>query len=171
MPLDRLYAGWRRRYVELASSGDHDEADADACVFCRLADGPIDAATGVVELTQTTFVVLNAFPYGSGHVLVLPRRHVAAISGLTDEESAALWRAATRSVAAIEAAYRPDGANLGANLGRAGGAGIPGHLHLHVLPRWGGDTNFMTAIAETRVLPEDLDDTFVKLRDAFAALG
>ena len=171
MPLDRLYAGWRRRYVELASSGDHDEADEDACIFCQLADGPIDVATGVVELTETTFVVLNAFPYGSGHVLVLPRRHVAAISGLTDEESAALWRATTRSVLAIEAAYRPDGANLGANLGRAGGAGIPGHLHLHVLPRWGGDTNFMTAIAETRVLPEDLDDTFTKLRDAFAALN
>lgn len=170
MPLDRLYAGWRRRYVELATSSTHDDADEAACVFCGLADGPVDLATGVVELTELSFVVLNAFPYGSGHVLVLPRRHVAAIGDLTDAESRSLWTAATRSIAAIEAAYHPDGANLGANLGRAGGAGIPGHLHLHVLPRWGGDTNFMTAIAETRVLPEDLDDTFAKLRDAFAAL-
>ena len=143
MPLDRLYAGWRRRYVELASSGAHDDADEGACVFCALADGPIDGATGVVELTELTFVVLNAFPYGSGHVLVLPRRHVATIGALSDEESSALWGAATRSVRAIEAAYRPDGANLGANLGRAGGAGIPGHLHLHVLPRWGGDLSLI----------------------------
>lgn len=169
MPLDRLYAGWRRRYVELATSAGPED-DAGACIFCRLADEPIDVATGVVERTDTTFVCLNAFPYGSGHVLVLPRRHVATIGGLTDAESADLWRSATRSLRAIEAAYHPDGANLGANLGRAGGAGIPGHLHLHVLPRWGGDTNFMTSIAETRVLPEDLDETFVKLRDAFAAL-
>jgi diadenosine tetraphosphate (Ap4A) HIT family hydrolase len=170
MPLDRMDAGWRRRYVELTTSGANDDADPRACVFCGLADGPVDASTWVVELTELAFVVLNAFPYGSGHVLVLPRRHVATIGELTDDESSALWAAATRSLRAIEAAYRPDGANLGANLGRAGGAGIPGHLHLHALPRWDGDTNFMTAIAETRVLPEDLGDTFVKLRDAFAAL-
>jgi ATP adenylyltransferase len=171
MPLDRMYAGWRRQYVELASTGVHGEDEAPAaCIFCQLADGPVGVATGVVELTDTTFVVLNAFPYGSGHVLVLPRRHVATLAELTEAESAALWSAATRSVRAIEAAYRPDGANLGANLGRAGGAGIPGHLHLHVLPRWDGDTNFMTSIAETRVLPEAPEDTFEKLRDAFAAL-
>lgn len=170
MPLDRLYAGWRRRYVELASSGASADDDADGCIFCGLADGPVDRATGVVERTELAFVVLNAFPYGSGHVLVLPRRHVATIGDLSEAESAALWAATTRSIRAIEAAYHPDGANLGANLGRAGGAGIPGHLHLHVLPRWGGDTNFMTSIAETRVLNEDLDVTFDKLRDAFAAL-
>jgi diadenosine tetraphosphate (Ap4A) HIT family hydrolase len=171
MPLERLAAGWRRHYVELATSGAHDTDDEAACIFCQLADGPVDAATRVVELTELSFVVLNAYPYGSGHVLVVPRRHVATLGALTDSESAALWGAATRSVRAIEAAYHPDGANLGANLGRAGGAGIPGHLHLHVLPRWDGDTNFMTAIAETRVLPEDLTDTFVKLRAAFAELA
>jgi diadenosine tetraphosphate (Ap4A) HIT family hydrolase len=171
MPLDRLYAGWRRRYVERTTSGAHDDASEAACVFCGLANGPVDLSTGVVELTELAFVVLNAYPYGSGHVLVLPRRHVATIGALSEAESAALWAAATRAVAAIEAAYQPDGANLGANLGRAGGAGIPGHLHLHVLPRWDGDTNFMTAVAETRVLPEALEDTFAKLRDAFAALG
>jgi ATP adenylyltransferase len=168
MPLDRLYAGWRRRYVERATTAHHDD---DACVFCELRDGPVDVSTGVVDLQPRTFVVLNAFPYGSGHVLVLPRRHVATLPELSEEESAELWRSTTRALRAIEAAYHPDGANLGANLGWAGGAGIPGHLHLHALPRWGGDTNFMTAVAETRVLPEDLGDTFVKLRDAFAGLA
>ena len=168
MPLERLFAGWRRSYVEGATAAG--EAD-QGCVFCGLSDGPVDDSTGVVDLDELAFVVLNAYPYGSGHVLVLPRRHVAGIPELTPAESAALWRATTRALRAIEVAYAPDGANLGANLGWAGGAGIPGHLHLHALPRWGGDTNFMTAVAETRVLPEDLGDTFVKLRDAFAGLA
>ena len=136
-----------------------DDADGDACIFCALADGADRRGhRGRRPRPSTTFVVLNAFPYGSGHVLVLPRRHVARIDELD--------RRRVRGPVAVgdagrsgpsRSAYRPDGANLGANLGRAGGAGIPGHLHLHVLPRWGGDTNFMTAIAETRVLPESLD--------------
>jgi len=170
MPLERLYAGWRRRYVEQATS--HEGADGEGgCIFCDLADGPVDDVTGVVYLDEFTFVVLNAFPYGSGHVLVLPRRHVAGVQGLEELESAALWRSTTRALRAVDVAYHAEGANLGANLGRAGGAGIPGHLHLHVLPRWGGDTNFMTAVAETRVLPEALEESFVKLRDAFEAIA
>ncbi len=168
MGLDRVAAGWRRRYVEASTSA---ERDAGGCVFCRLSAGPVDVSTGVLELSESSFVVLNAYPYGSGHVLVLPRRHVASIAELTAGESADLWRSTTRAIAAIESAYHPDGANLGANLGRAGGAGIPGHLHLHALPRWDGDTNFMTTIAETRVLPEALDETFSKLAPAFAALA
>jgi len=169
MALERLYAGWRRQYVEQATApGD---GAAGPCVFCELADGPVDETTGVVHLDERTFVVLNAFPYGSGHVLICPRRHVAAVGDLEGEESAELWRSATTALAAVEAAYRPDGANLGANLGRAGGAGIPGHLHLHVLPRWDGDTNFMTAVAETRVLPESLEATFAKLAAAFKAIA
>jgi ATP adenylyltransferase len=170
MPLERLYAGWRRQYVEGASAAHHDD-DHGECVFCGLADGPVDDTTGVVYLDALTFVVLNAFPYGSGHVLVLPRRHVAGLGDLGEEESQALWRASVLAVRAIELAYAPEGANLGANLGRAGGAGIPGHLHLHVLPRWAGDTNFMTAVVETRVLPEALEDTFAKLHEAFTSLA
>ena len=171
MALDRLYAGWRRRYVEQASAGTSGaDADPSGCVFCGLADAPIDAASGVVDRSETSFVVLNAYPYGSGHVLVLPRRHVSAVAELTEDESNGLWREATRALRAIEEAYRPDGANLGANLGRAGGAGIPGHLHLHVLPRWEGDTNFMTSIAETRIVNEDLDVSFGKLRAAIERL-
>jgi ATP adenylyltransferase len=170
MPLDRLYAGWRRRYVEEATATEHHHGP-EACVFCHLADGPIEESTGVVYLDELSFVVLNAFPYGSGHVLVLPRRHAANVQDLSADESASLWSATTRAIRAIEGAYHPDGANLGANLGRAGGAGIPGHLHLHVLPRWGGDTNFMTTVAETRVLPEPLEDTFAKLKTAFEDLA
>ncbi len=165
MPLARMDASWRRRYVEQVTS-----TRPDSCVFCELADGPCDASTGVVELNETCFVVLNAYPYGSGHVLVLPRRHVARLEDLDERESPQLWTTTLRALRAIELAYAPDAANLGANLGRAAGAGIPDHVHLHVLPRWEGDTNFMTAVSETRVLPEALDDTFAKLRGAFAAI-
>ena len=160
MALERLDASWRRSYVEQASTGH----------FCALADAPMDEGSGVVDRDATSFVVLNAFPYGSGHVLVLPRRHVAGIDELDESESAGLWGATTRALRAVALAYRPDGANLGANLGRAAGAGIPGHLHLHVLPRWGGDTNFMTSVAETRVLPESLAVSFAKLRAAYGEL-
>jgi len=170
MPLERLFAGWRRQYVEQAS-GEPSEGAGSPCVFCDLADGPVDDSTGVVHLAERTFVVLNAYPYGSGHVLICPRRHVASVAELDEGESLELWGSATLALRAVDVAYRPDGANLGANLGRAGGAGIPGHLHLHVLPRWGGDTNFMTAVAETRVLPEALEASWSKLASAFASLG
>ena len=116
---------------------------------------------------QLTFVVLNAYPYASGHVLVLPLRHVGSLGELTEAESAELWSATRRAVATIEAAYDPDGVNMGANLGRAAGAGLPSHVHLHVLPRWAGDTNFMTSVAETRVLPETLGLSWKRLTDAW----
>ena len=110
---------------------------------------------------------MNAYPYASGHVLVLPLRHVASLDACTDAESAELWAATRRAVAAIGTAYEPDGLNMGANLGRAAGAGIPGHVHLHVLPRWSGDTNFMTSVAETRVLPETLTLSWKRVTDAW----
>ena len=108
--------------------------------------------------------ILNAYPYGSGHVLVMPTRHVGDLAEVGGAERAALWDAVHDAVAAVTAAYHPGGVNVGANLGRAAGAGIPGHLHVHVLPRWEGDTNFMTSVAETRVLPEPLSETWRKLR-------
>jgi ATP adenylyltransferase len=116
----------------------------------------------------STFVVLNAYPYASGHLLVLPLRHVGGLGELTELEVTEVWTATRRAVAAIEAAYDPDGLNLGANLGRASGAGIPAHVHLHVLPRWSGDTNFMTSIAGTRVMPETLPVVWEKLTQAWA---
>ncbi|MCA1847176.1 MAG: HIT domain-containing protein, partial [Actinobacteria bacterium] len=110
---------------------------------------------------------LNAYPYTSGHLLVMPTRHVGDIEDLDGDEGAAVWATATAAVGALKAAYRPDGVNLGVNLGRSAGAGVPGHFHVHVLPRWNGDTNFMTTVAEARVLPEALPDTYAKVRDAW----
>jgi diadenosine tetraphosphate (Ap4A) HIT family hydrolase len=107
--------------------------------------------------------ILNLYPYTSGHLMVLPTRHVGDVEVLTDDESLAVWAGMADAVRALKAAYRPDALNLGANVGKAAGAGVPGHFHLHVVPRWTGDTNFTTAVADTRVLPEALVDTYARL--------
>jgi ATP adenylyltransferase len=171
MSLEHLWAGWRREYIveaterERAGRLEHSESE---CVFCRLAEsGPPSEENLVVWRGSLTFVVMNAYPYASGHVLVLPLRHVGPLADLTEAESAELWSATEDAVATIEKAFEPDGLNMGANLGRAAGAGLPGHLHLHVLPRWSGDTNFMTSVAETRVLPETLQLSWKRLTDAW----
>jgi len=166
--MERLWAGWRSSY--LASTGAGPGPGPAECVFCALlgAERPAEE-TLVVWRSPLVSAVLNAFPYGSGHLLVMPARHVGELGAVVGEERAALWDAVHAGVAAVTTAYRPDGVNVGANLGRAAGAGIPGHLHVHVLPRWDGDTNFTTTIADTRVLPEPLSETWHKLRDAWAA--
>ena len=165
MTLERLWAGWRTDYV--ASAGQQGPSD-DECVFCRiLKSGQPDTETYILHRGAEAFAILNAYPYTSGHVLVMPTRHVADIDELTATEGGELWSVLTSAVGAIKTAYQPDGMNIGANIGRAGGAGIPGHVHLHALPRWAGDTNFMTAVAEVRVLPEALDASAAKLRAAW----
>jgi ATP adenylyltransferase len=162
--LQQLWAGWRIQYVESATEAER-QGDDDGCVFCRLAaSGPPSADNGIVAGDELTFTVLNLYPYASGHLLVVPRRHLATLDELTDDESSALWAATRGAVAGVEAAFEPDGVNVGANLGRAAGAGIPRHLHLHVVPRWSGDTNFMTSVAGVRVLPQTLEDTWKALR-------
>jgi len=160
--LARFSAAWREQYVS-GTGALNNAADDDACVFCVLADAEVGDETGVLWRSDLTYVALNAFPYGSGHLLVLPRRHVAELAELTDAEYDDFSRAVRRCNNALEAAYRPDGMNIGLNLGLAAGAGIPKHLHGHVLPRWNGDTNFMTTIGETRVLPESLASTWAKV--------
>jgi ATP adenylyltransferase len=174
--LDRLWAGWRASYVadaterERAGAGDGGDAHGAGCVFCHLAAEPEPSAENLVVFRdERTFVALNKFPYGSGHLLVLPVRHVGDLAELDDAEAADLWATTLQAVAAVRAAYDPDGVNMGANLGRAAGAGIPSHLHLHVLPRWSGDTNFMTSVAETRVLSEPLEVGWERLRAAWPA--
>jgi ATP adenylyltransferase len=171
MSLQHLWAGWRRDYIveatarERAGGLSHDEAD---CVFCHLAEsGPPSEENLVVWRGALTFVVMNVYPYASGHVLVMPLRHSGSLGALTQMESAELWSATNRAVTTIEKAYDPDGLNMGANLGRAAGAGLPSHVHLHVLPRWSGDTNFMTSVAETRVMPETLQLSWKRLTDAW----
>jgi ATP adenylyltransferase len=157
--LDRLWADWRSVYV-----GNTDAAGKDGCVFCNLVDATDDAEALVLERTDRTITVMNLYPYGSGHLMVAPTRHVGSFVDLDDDETVSMARAQQRALWAIDAAYSPEGANVGANLGRAAGAGIPGHLHVHLLPRWSGDTNFMTSIAETRVLPESLRTGYDKLK-------
>jgi len=163
--LERFSAAWREAYVTGAFAGDHDK-DERECVFCSLAQEEVSESTGVLVMRADAFIVLNAFPYGSGHLLVVPRRHVRVFEELSDDEYtefSQLLRVATR---ALYAAYAPEGMNVGMNLGSAAGAGIPNHVHAHALPRWNGDTNFMTTIGETRVLPESLASTWQKVHAA-----
>ena len=168
--LARLWAGWRTTYIERITT-DHAEVRPDTegrSLFERiLASDLPDEESHILWRGPTCFVVLNAYPYGSGHLLVLPNRAAPDLSDLTAEESAELWSTVERSVAAIRRAYSPDGVNVGLNLGAGAGAGVPDHLHVHCLPRWSGDTNFMTAVAETRVLPEPLAVSWRKLHDAW----
>ena len=170
--LESIWAGWRSEYVERAAaesaaSTAEDAADS-GCVMCRLvAADPGDDDAGVVWRGHSVTVAMNAYPYTSGHVMVIPHLHVGDLEALGAEESTAVWSAAVASVQAVKAAYRPDGVNFGANLGSAAGAGIPGHVHLHVLPRWAADTNFMTSVASARVLPEALPVSLGKLRAAW----
>lgn len=169
MSLENLWAGWRQEYVSAATE-DERSGGRGGCVFCRLASsGEPSEDNGVVWRGRLTFAVLNAYPYASGHLLVMPLRHLADLGELHDDEAEELWRATRAATTALTGAYAPDGLNLGANLGRAAGAGIPAHLHLHVLPRWGGDTNFMTAVAGVRVMPESLPRSWHRLRASWPA--
>jgi len=138
----------------------------EGCVFCRIRDGYEDEH--VLARTDLAFVVLNKFPYNPGHLVVVPSRHVGDIEALTAEENADLQSLLQRSVRALREGSEPQGFNIGLNLGRFGGAGIPDHLHWHVVPRWSGDMNFMSVVGETRVLPELLADTYRRLAPRFA---
>lgn len=164
--LDHLWAGWRAAYVTGAGEAAAPGGGAGACLFCRLQELGDDEAF-VVERTPLAFTVMNAFPYTTGHVMVAPVRHVGELEDLTPGEAAAVFAGVQRAVRAMKAVLRPDGLNIGANLGRVAGAGVPDHFHVHALPRWSGDTNFMTTVAETRVLPEDLRTTWTKLREGW----
>ncbi len=165
--LGRLWAGWRSRYVSEVDRAPHD------CFLCAIDalddDDAVAESTLVLERTTTTLTVMNLYPYGSGHLLVAPRRHESALERLDDTESVELVRAQQRAIIALKAAYGCEGINLGANLGRAAGAGVPDHLHVHALPRWSGDTNFMTTVGDTRVIPEALETGWSKLRAAWPA--
>jgi ATP adenylyltransferase len=163
--LDRLWAGWRNAYVAAAGSG---ELVGTGSVFRRILEsGMPDDEAFIVWRGAEVFAILNAYPYTSGHLLVMPYREVAELEDLKDSEADELWRATRDAVTAIKRAYGAHGVNVGLNLGEAAGAGVPSHLHVHVLPRWSADSNFMTSIAETRVLPESLPDSWRKVRDAW----
>ena len=160
MTLERLWAGWRSEYVTTAGQDE-------GCVLCRILASGDDRAAHVVWRGERCAAVLNAFPYTSGHLMVMPVRHAAELEDLDTDEASELWAVVTDAVRALKAAYDPGGINIGFNLGLAAGAGVPGHLHAHALPRWSGDTNFMTAAAEARVLPESLTASHQKLEAAW----
>jgi ATP adenylyltransferase len=160
----QLWAPWRMAYVggERTHSG---------CVLCAIGNEEDDAQNRVVERAELTYTVLNLFPYSSGHVMVVPYRHVGDVTELSAEESAAVMAGTQRAVLALRAALDPGGFNVGMNLGHVAGAGIAEHVHLHVVPRWGGDTNFMPVLADVKVIPEHMEQTAAKLREAYSHLS
>jgi ATP adenylyltransferase len=150
------------QYVSSSGGGE-------GCVFCdHLAEGD-DEAAHILFRGKSSFVILNAFPYNTGHLMIAPNRHVGELADLDETERQEVMELASRCTTIIREAMGAHGFNIGLNLGQAAGAGIPGHLHMHVVPRWGGDTNFMPVVGETRVLPEMIDETDAKLRPLFAA--
>ena len=190
--MERLWSPWRLAYVAAASVGDL------GCIFCDAASSSVRDSSGVrhssgVRLQpdsteaaeraadnqsdlvlirgRVSYVILNLLPYNNGHLMVVPNRHVATLAATTSEEQSELMRFTRHAEMALTEAYKPQGINVGINLGRPAGAGIVDHLHVHLVPRWNGDTNFMTAIGNTRVLPEDLSATRDRLRPIFERLA
>jgi ATP adenylyltransferase len=157
--VERLWAPWRLEYIEAAD-------EQTGCVFCAAVDGD-DVEKLVVHRGDRVIVLLNKFPYSSGHLMVAPTRHGGDFSALTDDEAAEIHRLAAAGIEALGAVYAPQGYNLGWNLGRVAGAGVVDHVHQHVVPRWGGDTNFMPVLADVKVLPEALEESRRRLADAW----
>jgi ATP adenylyltransferase len=185
--LGRLWAPWRMAYIDqavaaprrtarattrdaIAKRKRRGSADEEECLFCRVAVSRTDRADLVLAREPNAFLMLNRYPYNPGHLMVAVRRHVARFSDLSGGERRDLLALTSLAERALEAEYRPHGINAGVNVGRVAGAGFPGHLHMHLVPRWSGDTNLMTVIAGTRVLPESLAATWSRLRRALRAL-
>jgi ATP adenylyltransferase len=158
--MERLFTPWRMAYV---TSADH----IPGCVLCRARDGEGGAHRLVVHQGEANFVVTNLYPYNGGHVMVAPKRHIASLAEATAEELAEMMALAQKLEAVFREVYRPDGINIGMNLGRPAGAGVADHIHLHLVPRWTGDTNFMTVVGGTRVIPEEPEQACLRLRPFF----
>lgn len=162
--MERLWAPWRMQYIASASAGPPAE-----CIFCRFPAETDDEANHVLQRGEHAFIVLNAYPYSNGHLMIAPYRHTANLDDLEDAEMLEMMALVRRSVNLLKRAYRPEGFNIGVNLGRTAGAGIADHVHMHVVPRWNGDTNFMAVVGDVRVIPESLESVYrrlVELRDA-----
>jgi len=161
---ERLWNGWRAAYVGSVPANQVPEGSVFTAI---LESGLSDEESNIVHRGGKVFVILNAFPYATGHMLVMPYREIADLEDLDEDETAELWPTVTDAVRAVKDAYQPGGVNVGINLGRPAGGSVSEHLHVHVVPRWIGDGNFMTAIANTRTLPEALGDTAARLRAAW----
>lgn len=173
MTLEQLWNGWRSAYVRGGEAGAGRGAPdtvggAAGSVFTQiLASGLDDVETHIVHRGSSVFAILNAFPYASGHLMVLPYREIAHLEDLNAAESAELWETVTDAVSAVKRSHRPHALNVGINLGASAGGSVVEHLHVHVVPRWEGDSNFMTSVANTRTLPEPLVETAARIRDAW----
>ena len=166
MVLDRLWNGWRSGYVRGFNDGERNQPGRS--VFTSILESGLpDEETHIVHRGASCFAILNAFPYSTGHMLVLPYREFADMENLTAEESAELWSTVTAAVVAVKRSHSPHALNVGINLGAPAGGSIAQHLHVHVVPRWEGDANFMTAVANARTLPEPLDETAARIRAAW----
>lgn len=163
--MDRLWSPWRYQYIAAGGAAD---SESHTCVFCSLRDDPDNDETNfVLHRGAHNFIVLNIYPYISGHLLIVPFAHVGELDAADKETTDELMDLTKRCQTALREVYRPHGFNLGMNLGRSAGAGIVDHIHIHIMPRWMGDTNFMSAIGDTRVIPEDLPTTYQKLHGKF----
>jgi ATP adenylyltransferase len=160
--VDRLWTPWRMEYIESAKG-----LEQDTCFLCEKPASGDDVAALILARTEKAFVILNSYPYNPGHLMVAPFRHVGELEALEGDDLAETTQLLQRSIRALKEVSAPDGFNLGMNLGRVAGAGIPGHVHWHVVPRWNGDTNFMAVVGEIRVLPELLAETYAKLRPLY----
>jgi ATP adenylyltransferase len=158
----RIWAPWRLAYVKDASKDNEDE-----CIFCTKPAEQDDERNLIVHRGERCFVILNLFPYTNGHLMVAPYEHTGKLQDLDPETVAEMMDLAQQSMRRLEQVYEPHGYNVGFNQGRIAGAGFEGHIHLHVVPRWGGDTNFMPVIGDTRVMPQSLEDSFRALKEAF----
>jgi ATP adenylyltransferase len=163
---EQLWAPWRLQYIESADK-------AEGCIFCDFpAQGEAkDSDNLILYRGPHAFIILNAFPYSNGHLMVVPYRHTARFEDFTDEEMLDVMRLTRIALNVLQTAFKPDGFNLGVNMGRVAGAGIADHLHWHVVPRWNGDTNFMPVLADVRVIPESLPVVYERLRAALEATG
>ena len=160
--MHHLWSPWRLAYITGEKTGN-------GCVFCD-AQADAEAASLIVHRGTTCFVILNLFPYNNGHLMVIPKRHIATLGAATDQERHEMIDLTALCEAAVTEAYSPHGMNMGINLGKPAGAGVLDHVHVHIVPRWNGDTNFMSVVGNTRVLPEAMDETAGRLRPIFERL-
>ena len=163
--METMWAPWRSEYIN--KNNDTDAPKKDICVFCDALTTEDDRERYIIYRGKTAFVILNKFPYNNGHLLVMPIRHISRPDMLTEEERIEIMNLIVKAQAVLYEVYHPHGVNIGANIGEAAGAGIAQHMHFHILPRWNADANFMTTVANTRVIPESLDETWEKIRKAW----
>ena len=160
--MERLYAPWRMTYIDQPNA-----PSTPGCVFCVKAAAVDDDANLLIHRGRTCFVLMNLFPYNNGHLMVAPFLHTATLADLDQAAQAEMMSLCAAAMSALDTAFRPEGYNVGMNLGKVAGAGIADHLHLHIVPRWNGDTNFMPVLAGTKVLPDSLENSCRKIRDAW----